>query len=348
MAVKLREVSTHYADAAGCDALFEVSEDALGVVGFIALHDLSAGPAFGGIRRREYPSLRAAVLDAVTLAEQMTLKTALAGLPVGGGKGAVLDRPGLDLEVAYAAMGEAVERLGGDYFAGPDTGTGPDEMASLRRATGFVNHVENVPGESTARGVVLAAEAALRHLGIAPAGAVAAVQGLGAVGHGVAAGLGALGIGLLVSDLDPDKARERAASLPGARVVTASALVTSPAVLLAPCALGPVVTRAALPHLAARIICGAANQQLEDTCLALELDEAGILYVPDFAANAGAVIEGVIRHLDGDGPGTRALIDAAIAAIGPRVASILEEASSSDCTPLEVALSRVGRPAPCA
>ncbi|PKN55796.1 MAG: leucine dehydrogenase [Deltaproteobacteria bacterium HGW-Deltaproteobacteria-14] len=344
--LRLTEVRSRHSAAAGCDALYEVAHERIGVVGFIALHELANGPGVGGIRRLPYPSERAAVQDAVLLAEQMTLKTALAGLPAGGAKAVVIDRPGLDLAVAYGAIGDAIEALDGQYFCGADLGTSEAELAYVRQRTTHVNLAANEPADSTAAGVLYAIDAALRHCGIAAAGTRAMVQGVGSIGSRIAAGLVARGAVVAISDILPDRIAALHAQLPGVAVVPPAEDLLTDAVLLSPCAVGQVVTAARVPQLRCKLIVGAANNQLDAPCLGEHLAEAGILYVPDFAVNAGAVIEGVMTRMAAPGEDVRPRIDAAIAAIGERTGSILAEASESGWTPLEVALSRVDRPRP--
>ncbi|MCA9517317.1 MAG: hypothetical protein KC635_20395 [Myxococcales bacterium] len=348
MTVTLREVSSHYPAAAGCDALYEVSAPGLGIIAVIALHDLSAGPGVGGVRRRRYPSLGAAVVEAAALAEQMTLKTSLADLPVGGAMATLVDRDGLDLAAAYELLGRAVEQLGGAFLCGADAGTGATELDWLRRGTTHVNRVSQGQATSTAAGVIAACEAALHHLGADPgAGFRALVQGIGATGREIALGLARKGARLALADVDPERPRGLAAELEGAEIVAPEDALAQDVAIFAPCAVGAPIAVADIERMRMKIVCGAANQQLREPCVALELDAAGILYVPDFAANAGAVIEGVVSWLGEKEPGgTAARVADAVGAIGPRVAEILADAAANDCTPLEAALDRIGRPGP--
>ncbi|MFT7581009.1 MAG: leucine dehydrogenase, partial [Myxococcota bacterium] len=221
--VQLADVSRDYSIAAGCDAVYEVTDADMGVVGFIALHDLTRGPGFGGVRRLRYASKHAAVRDVVMLAEQMTLKTTLANLPVGGAKGALVDRPGLDVERAYEALGDAVAELDGAYFCGPDVGTGATELSYVRRRTDFVNHLHNQPASSTAKGVLLACEAALAHVAVLEGETLrfeATVQGVGSVGRVVAEGLEIRGGRLAIADIDPDRVNAVMQLLNGATLLS--------------------------------------------------------------------------------------------------------------------------------
>lgn len=332
----LQDVTRDYPEAAHCDALFEVRSEASGLHAFIALHDLSRGAGYGGIRRRVFGSVVEAVHEVVGLAEHMTLKTAFAGLRAGGAKAVILDRPGLDRDRAYECLGRAVEALGGDFIAGPDVGTSDSELAALRQSSDHVTGPDAHPSRSAATGVVLACREALAFLGIAtPARAI--VTGVGAVGSLVARGLAALGHDLSLADLDGGRAAALAEEL-RAQAIEAGDALYADADLLAPCGIGPIITERNVARFRARVVCGSANQQLEEETLAHELAERGVLYVPDFAVNAGAVIEGVMRKQALPGSDPSEAIQQAIARIGPRLRDLLRVAREADMTPLEAAL----------
>jgi len=337
---KLVDVTRDHPEAAHCDALYEVRDERVGLHAFIALHDISRGAGYGGIRRRTYTSARAAVHEVVGLAEQMTLKTAFAGLSAGGAKAVILDAPGLDREHIYESLGRAIELLDGAFIAGPDVGTSDVELAALRHTAHFVTPAEADPARSAATGVLIACREALRFLAIdLPLPVV--VAGVGTVGSLVARGLHAEGRSLRVADIEHARALALALEL-GAEVVAAEDALYLDALLLAPCAIGPVITSSNVDRFRARVICGSANQQLEDETLAHALAEQGVLYVPDFAVNAGAVIEGVLRQQARSSTHDAATLEASIArsiqAIGPRLRDLLESAQKADVTPLEAAL----------
>lgn len=339
--VELSDVTVRFAEAAGCDVLYEVRDREVGLHAYIALHDLSRGPGYGGIRRRVFTNDVAAVHEVVGLAEGMTLKTAFAGLPAGGGKGVVLDpREPHETGPLYLALGRAIEELGGTFFAGPDVGTAEVELAALRKATRWVSGADASPSRSTAVGVVAGCRAALEHLSMLDGngqakGVRAAVIGVGSVGSEVARGLHALGLELVVSDVDDSKVQRVAAEL-GAQIADPHALPDAD--LLVPCALGPVVTAENVARFKHKIICGSANHQLDTTTLAHDLEAEGVLYVPDFTINAGAVIEGVLRRNAAPGEDVATALEAALSQIGPRVKRMLALAVEADITPLEAAL----------
>jgi glutamate dehydrogenase/leucine dehydrogenase len=339
----LRDVSRDHPEAKHCHALCEVRDESVGLHAFIAIHDVSRGPGFGGVRRRVFSGgVREAVSEVVRLAEQMTLKTAFAGLEAGGAKAVILERPHVARGPLYERLAKAIEQLDGAFVAGSDVGTGDAEMALLRQGTRYALKAEGNLFESSARGVVASCDEAFRFLGLEPRVSLdsAVIVGVGSVGSLVARGLASRGFKLAVCDIDHHRASLHAAAL-GASVVEPSEVLPRAQLLLSPCAVSPVVTAATLPRIKARVICGSANQQLEADQFAVELAARDVLYVPDFAANAGAVIEGVIRYFTRDGEDPSARVEVALEAIGPRVKGVLELARSEELTPLEAALMQL-------
>ena len=285
----------------------------------------------------------------------------------------ILDRPGLDRAAVYRAFGQAVDSLQGRYLCGPDVGTGVAEMDWVREFTNFANDSRNDASESTARGVLAGIRACLAHdratrapSGGAPGapsppgasgasgasgapcgGATGAsgasgasgvrgvvrcvVQGVGGVGARVARALD-LEHAVTVADVNPS-----AVAAMGLPWVEADHVLSATGDLFVPCAVGPVVTAKNVAELTFRMVCGSANTQLESDDLADALAARGVVYAPDFVVNAGAVIEGVLVALS-DGPDVRARIDAAIAEIEGRVASLLWRAGETGRTPLSLAL----------
>ncbi len=304
-------------------------------VAVIAVHDTSLGPAHGGIRRWPYPTFAAAVSDVVALAQAMTWKCALAGVPAGGGKAVILDRPDLDRGAAYRLVGRALAQLGGRFFTGPDVGTTAADLDVVAGETSFVATQGGGAGDlgmATARGVFAAMQALAAHLGTDLRGMRIAVQGVGAVGGRLAELLHVAGAELVLSDLDHDRARQVAAAV-GAAVVDGDAILTAPCDVFAPCALGGVLTPAVAERLPARGVCGAANNIFTGPDAARVLHDRGIVAVPDFVANAGALIAGATFHLAG-----AAVPPERIDAIGATATEVLNRARAADLPPSEVAL----------
>jgi leucine dehydrogenase len=271
------------------------SDPPSGLLAFLVLDDLTLGPGAGGIRTRAYPSSEAALLDAVQLARAMTLKCALAGLDAGGAKCVLLDHPGLDRTRAFARLGELVEELGGLFRTAGDLGTSVADLEVMARHTAYVHSDERGLTDAAARGLVRAVEAcavALGRQGRSLAGLRVAVQGAGSIGAASARALAGAGAEVWIADVERRRAEVLAAEL-GARVADAEDVLTLEVDVLAPCAVGGVITRELVPRLRARAICGAANNALAHREVARDLLERGILHVPDPIASAGAVIAGI-------------------------------------------------------
>ncbi len=299
----------------------------------LAIHDTTLGPAFGGIRRHAYLDLRAAIADVAALARAMTWKCALADLPAGGGKIAILDGPDLDRRAAYALVGERVDALAGRFHTGPDVGTTVADLAVVAErtrhcATGGHGDL----GDSTARGVLAAIAATAAHGGRELRGLRVLVQGLGAVGAPLCRRLAAAGVDLLVADVDGAAVAAIAGPL-DARIVAADAVLTTPCDLLAPCALGGALDVAAARTVPAGAICGAANNVLAAPAAGRILHARGIPVAPDFVANAGGLIHGVTFERDGCAP-----TPARFERIGGVVAELLASSRREDVPPGELAL----------
>jgi leucine dehydrogenase len=306
---------------------------------FLAVHDTSGGPAFGGIRCWAYQREDEALRDCLRLARAMTAKCVLAGLPAGGAKMVLLDRPDLEREGAYRFIGDVVERMGGRFYTGPDVGTGPRELSWVAERTRFVTHPgPEGPGElaeSTCAGVVAGIAAALRHLDGEERWEqrTVVVQGLGEVGSRVAAQMCERGARVLASEVDPERA-ERVTSELGLEPLDPARELGPPCDVFAPCALGGILHDLSVVRLRARIVAGAANNVLANPAHGRRLHERGVLYVPDFLINAGALIRGARFHLDGEREDVVAIGER----IGAAVTEVLALAAQRGAPPVEVAL----------
>jgi leucine dehydrogenase len=281
----------------------------------IAIHSTAAGPAVGGTRLWTYATEEEAIEDALRLSRGMTYKCAAAGIPLGGGKSVILREDGLvDREALFLAHGRFVERFGGLYMTGEDVGTSPADMQIVRRETRHAHSVLGVaedPSPYTARGVFRAVQAAARHrLGSADlAGRTVAVQGCGHVGFHLARELRAAGARLVVTDVDPERVR-RTVEDTGARAVAPEDVYDVEADVFAPCALGGILNADTIPRLRAGIVAGGANNQLWEEADGERLQARGILYAPDYVANAGGVIFGCQELLGWSGETVRERIEA--------------------------------------
>jgi glutamate dehydrogenase/leucine dehydrogenase len=295
------------------------------------------GSALGGCRWRLYPNLDAAVRDAVELAAAMTNKAALAELPLGGGKAVVLGDPALRDRSQLLAFGEFVDSLGGEYITAEDMGTSPDDMTVIAERTA---HVVGLPTDKggcgdpapyTAQGVYMAIGAALGHLDREIRGARVAVQGAGAVGGELARILLKSGASVVAADTD----RQRLAALPGpVDRVSPDKILAQHCDVFAPCGPPGVIDFDAARALACAVVCGAANNPLSDPSVAPALAEQGILYVPDFLANAGGIIHLAVALNGGNAAETRKRL-----AIIPRnFQSVMARAKAGGVEPLESAM----------
>jgi len=271
---------------------------ATGLRAIVAIHDSRLGPALGGCRFISYADEAAAFTDALRLARGMTYKAALAGLAHGGGK-SVLVRPDgpFDREALFRAFGRFVRDLGGRYITAEDSGTSLQDMETIRTETKHVTGIDPSHGGSgdpspfTALGVRRGIEACVKHrLGRdSLTGVHVAVQGVGHVGYHLCRELHAAGAVLTVCDVEPARA-ERAHVEFGARVVSNDEIFDIEADVFAPCALGAVLDDKNIPRLRVGIVAGAANNQLAEPRHGDALRARGIAYAPDYAINAGGLI----------------------------------------------------------
>lgn len=284
--------------------------------GIALIHSTALGPAVGGTRFWSYLSEQDAINDGLRLARGMTYKNALAGLPCGGGKSIIMrqsDEP--DREKLFRAHGRLVEALGGKYITAEDVGTSPADMEWILKETSHVAGLQGRSGDPsprTARGVFRAIQAAARHRWGTDdlAGKTVAIQGCGHVGYYLAGELARAGAKLLVADVDQSKV-DRIVREFGVTSISTEKILSSQADVLAPCALGGIINNDTVHQLRVEVVAGGANNQLLEPQHGDALEQRGILYAPDYAANAGGVINGCCREMLGwDEERTNAKVDA--------------------------------------
>ncbi len=275
----------------------------------VAIHDSRLGPALGGCRFIEYDTDEAAYIDALRLARGMTYKAALAGLAHGGGKSVIIRPKGrFDRVALFRAFGRFIEDLRGHYITAEDSGTGLEDMEIVRTQTKHVTGVDPSHGGSgdpspfTALGVRRGIEACVKFkLGKSDLkGVHVAVQGVGHVGYYLCKELHAAGAKLTVADVDRLKS-ERAQREFGAAIVNIDDVAKVDCEVFAPCALGAGINDDTVPHLKASIVAGAANNQLAEPRHGDDLHARGILYAPDYAINAGGLVN-VAQEVKGYDP----------------------------------------------
>lgn len=263
-----------------------------GLRAIVSIHDTTLGPSLGGCRMYPYKSEADALNDVLRLSRGMTYKSAIAGLPLGGGKSVIIGDPhdGKKPEL-FRAMGRFIESLGGNYVTAEDSGTNQQDMAWIRESTSFVAGVKGDPSPYTARGVFQGISAAIKHRYGRETldGIRVSIQGAGNVGAGVAALLHEAGARLWISDTCEENAARAAADF-GAKVVEPEGIFDVEVDVFSPCAMGAILDEATIGRLRASVVAGAANNQLSTPACGSLLKRRGILYAPDYVINAGGVI----------------------------------------------------------
>lgn len=309
-----------------------------GLDAYIAIHDTRLGPALGGTRFFPYPDEDLALTDALRLSRGMTYKAAAAGLDLGGGKAVIVGDPTTvktpELLLAY---GRFVQSLRGRYITAADVGTTASDLDIVGRTT---SHVvgrtvaaggSGDSGASTAFGVFCAMRAAVRHVhGSDLDGLRVGVEGAGKVGGQLIGLLVRAGAQVLLAEPNESALQRTRADHPGIEIVPS--VLEADVDVYAPCALGATLTPESAPLVRARIVCGAANNQLLTDDVEDLLVARGITWVPDYVANAGGLIQ-VASELDPD-VDHRSVehVRAEVAALEQRVELVLDNAARAGVT----------------
>jgi leucine dehydrogenase len=318
-----------------------VSDPGSGLRAVIAVHSTALGPAVGGLRLHPYQDLDSAVRDALRLSRAMSLKNAAAGLGLGGGKAVIVDDGDSASRTArLLAFADAVNSLGGAYVTAEDIGTTPADMDILATRTRHVLGLSAAsggsgdPSPSTARTVLEAIREGVRvRLGHEQlSGVSVGIVGTGKVGSSLAKLLAAEGAEIVLADVLAERAATLAHAL-GGRSVSSDALLAEKLDVLAPCATGELIDVDVAARLRCSVVAGGANNPLVDDATAAALDAQGVLYVPDFLANCGGMLN-IAREFRNAGP---EFTERGLAAAAARIRSVLEEASASGRLPLDVA-----------
>ena len=283
------------------------SDKPTGLKAIIAVHNTNLGPALGGTRMWMYASDEEALTDVLRLSRGMTYKASVAGLNLGGGKAVIIGDPNKQkTEAMFRAFGRFVEGLAGRYITAEDVGTDVRDMEYVRMETKYVTGIDRALGGSgdpspvTAYGVYMGMKACAKQLtgSDSLANKKVAVQGAGHVAQYVCEHLAKEGAKVFISDIFPEKA-QRVAADAKAEVVAPEKIYEVDADIFCPCALGAIVNDDTIPKFKFKIISGGANNQLADEQKhGRKLIERGILYAPDYAINAGGLIN-VYNELEG-------------------------------------------------
>jgi leucine dehydrogenase len=279
-------------------------EPAVNLTAIIAVHNTVRGPALGGCRMYPYTSEEEALRDVLRLSRGMTYKSAISRLPMGGGKSVLIGDPARDKTPALLrAFGRCLERLNGRYIVAEDSGTTVEDIRLMASETAYVSGIterpmpeggiaDGDPSPATAWGVYAGMRAAARlEFGRdSLQGLRVGVQGVGAVGSRLVAHLARAGAQVFISDVMQRRVDETARHHAATPVAPAD-IYELPLDIFAPCGFGAVLNDLTIPRLQARIVAGAANNQLATAEDSVRLHERNIIYVPDFAVNAGGVID---------------------------------------------------------
>lgn len=334
------------------ESVHAVHDAATGLRAIIAVHSSALGPGCGGCRIWHYDSDEDALADALRLSHAMSYKSAMAGLDLGGGKCVVLKPKGeFDREAMFKALGCKINALGGLYVGAADVGIEPQDLINAKSETEFMAGLPKSEGGSgdsspvTADGVFRGLKAAALHrLGSDDVrGLTIAVQGVGHVGMALCQHLHDAGANLVVTDINA-KGVSAAKDCFGARAVGLDEIYDQAVDIFAPCALGGAINPNTLPRLTARIIAGAANNQLSSPDMGDALAAQNILYAPDYVINAGGIIN-IASEVNGNHSAD--WVEAKLAALPKTLTDIFEQAEktgiATNVAADAMARARIGR-----
>jgi len=279
----------------GHEQIVFVRDEKIGLNAIIAIHNTNLGPALGGSRFWNYTSEEEALFDVLRLSRGMTLKSAAAGLKLGGGKAVIIGDPQkLKSKEFFHVYGKFIESLGGKYYTAEDVNVHASDVAQINEVTKYVcgtPAVSGNPSPFTARGVYMSmkAGAGIKFGSDSLNDKTIAVQGLGSVGYALCEHLHKEGAKLKVFDIN-FAVMEKAKKELGAVTITEEELLNTDCDILSPCAMGAVLNTDNVKQLKCKLIAGAANNILTDVSTGEALDKMGILYLPDYIINAGGVI----------------------------------------------------------
>jgi len=325
------------------ESLHYFNDDQTGLRAIVAVHSTALGPAAGGTRRWVYSNDADALTDVLRLSRGMTYKNAVAGLQFGGGKAVILGNDAAPKSPElFRAFGRSVDSLGGRYVTAEDVGCSVDDMRYVREETEFVsglpqsgNDAGGDPSPWTALGCFQGIEAAVqaRLDTDSVKGMRVAVQGVGHVGLYLCRHLHEAGAELFVSDVSQECLDQVSAEMP-VTVIAPKELLFADVDVIAPCALGNILTSTTIPKIRAKVIAGGANNQLAVPQDGERLAEHDILYAPDYVINAGGIISVAAEYY---GNGSEDDVRADVGRIKDRLKNIFAQAKDTGRPTNEVA-----------
>ena len=279
------------------ERVFRIEDAQTGLRGFIAIHNTNRGAAVGGTRLWHYADETEALRDDLRLSRAMTYKCALADVPYGGGKAVLLTPKNgwKNKNACLESYARCLKTLETEFFTGEDVGMDDEDVRFLASRTGnIIGHpdIGGLPGPWAARSVYVSMEAALEVVfGSASLhGRTVAVKGIGHAGMELCKLIHAAGAQLIAADTDSDKIAAAEKIFPGIRIVDPDHIAEEQVDVYSPCALGGEFNASTVGRVKAKIICGAANNQLDTPDDGRRLFERDILYIPDYVANSGGLI----------------------------------------------------------
>lgn len=313
--------------------LIEFTDKGTGLHGFIAIHNTNMGPAVGGTRMFPYISSALAVEDVLRLSRAMTYKCALAGVPYGGGKAVIIGNPDqLKNDAFLNAYASVVDGLKGQFFTGEDVGISEADVQKMLTRSNYFIGKKNFAGDPSpyaALSTFLAMKAAIKEVLHSDSleGIKVAIKGVGKVGGELARLLCAAKCKVYISDINANTAQKIGLQNPSIQIVENDSIMSLDVDVYSPCAMGNEFNVSNIVNLKAKIICGAANNQLENLGVADELNSRGIVYVVDYIANAGGLIN-VVDELEPGGYNAER-VQNRIKLVEGRVANLITESTKT-------------------
>lgn len=289
----------------GFEQVVFLHDKKVGLKAIVSLHSTRLGPGVGGVRMWDYKTEEEAIQDALNLSKGMTYKAAISGLNWGGGKAVIIGNPKKDKTPAMLArFGEFVQGLSGRYVTAKDVGIGADDLRAIKTKTQHILGIDGEPGSSgdpspcTAFGVYHGIKACLgfQRGSDSLSGVTVALQGLGSVSYYLLDHFNREGAKVVACDIDEGAIARAKAKTPGIKIVSPEAIFDEACDVFSPSALGGAINSKTRPRIKSKIIAGAANNQLATPEDGQALFNAGVLYAPDYAINAGGLINIYHEH----------------------------------------------------
>jgi leucine dehydrogenase len=324
--------------------VYALDNPQIGLYGFIAIHHLVNGKSVGGTRMYNYSSDKEALHDALILSKTMTYKCVVAGVKYGGGKGVINVRGKFDRKKVLAEYAKAVSSLKGAFYTGEDVGISKSDVQHMLNISPFFIGKEGQAGDPSpyaALSTFRALEASVMHRYHTRKfkGLKVAIKGVGKVGSSLLRMLIKEGCLISISDVDAKVVSNIVNEFPQVTKVPPSRIHSLNVDIFSPCALGNDINKGNINEIKAKIICGAANNQLENEALANVLMKKRITFVPDYLANAGGLID-VVDELEPNGFSKKRVLSR-VNRLSLKVRKVLETADQLDISPLAVTTKMV-------